>query len=64
MFIATKSVVVGTLDDQRLLVEFGCPVKRLKGLLLLGRGHKEQIEEVGELALLLRVGASGVLLGR
>lgn len=65
MFIPAKGVLVGTLDDKWLLVEFGCPVERLQGLLFLGRGHKEQVEEVGELALLLlRVATSpGVLLG-
>ena len=67
VFIATtKGVIVGTLDDQWLLVEFGCPVERLQGLLLLGRCHKEQVEEVGELALLLLLGVTttpGVLFG-
>jgi hypothetical protein len=63
VFIAPKSVLVGTLNNQGLLVEFGCPVEGMQGLLLLGRCHEEKVEEVGELTLLLRVSTTRVLLG-
>ena len=63
MFITAKSVLVGTLNNKWMLVEFGCPVESMQGLLLLGRCHKEKIEKVGELALLLRVATPRVLLG-